>query len=81
MPVINYETLRFKRAERLKVSERMAALRRHMDLIFNRLIADDFTMSAREFNALVSEYRISERHYYILEKEHRKLSNLLHSPY
>lgn len=81
MPTVNFETIRFKRAERLKVSERMSALRQHMDLIFNRLIADDFTMSAREFNALVSEYRISERHYYILEKEHRKLSTFLYPSY
>lgn len=75
MPIVNFETIRFKRAERLKVSERMSALRHHMDLIFDYLAADGLTMSAREFNALVSEYRISERHYYILEKEYRKLSS------
>lgn len=75
MPAINFETVRFMRAERLKVSERMSALRLQMNSALDRLAADGLTMSARDFNTLVSEYRISERHYYILEKEYRKLSN------
>lgn len=74
MPVINYETVRFKRAERLKVTQRITALGIRMNLIFDRLAADGSAITGREYNALVSEYRILERNYNIMQKEYRKLS-------
>lgn len=74
MPNINFETVRFMRAERLKLSKRITALGIRMNLIFERLAADGSAMSGREYNALVSEYRVLERNYNIMQKEYRKLS-------
>lgn len=73
MPNINKETVRLMRQRCTKVYKRLTALSHRMDQIAARVNNEGATMSAEEFNKLLSEYRIIERSFDIAKEEHRIL--------
>ena len=70
MPNINKETVHLMRQRCTKVYKRLTALNDRMEQVVTRLDAEGATMSAEEYNKLLSEYRVLERSFDIAKEEH-----------